>query len=547
MGRKRIYANAAERSRAWRARRKLAAQGRPVDRPALGTDAAALAEWAAAKLRIPPGHFRASGAPFVLEPFQQSIVDDVLRHTETLFCSARKNAKSALIAVIVLGHLLGPLRRAGWRCGVMSVNRGKAGELLQQIEEIAAASGIHVAGGRDTPTAGGLKVRRTPWPGKLIAVDTGGRVEIEGAGHASATGHSAGYDLAVIDEIGLLEERHRRMVNGMRSSLGARNGRFLALSIHGDGPFIPEILSRKGAPGLAIHHYTADEDLSLDDPVAWRQANPGLGTIKSESKMRDDAARVMDIPADEPDFQAQELNRPGSPTDEPIITPAQLQACEVPSGDLPPREGPAFVGIDLGDVASFTSVVAYWQTGRMEVYTAVGDSPQLAKRAKKDGAGSLYERARRDGHLWTLSGALTPIAPLLEKVGAALAGVHVAAVGADRRRADELQRHMVSMRLHWPRPTWRGGGVRAVLDAAHDIREFQRAVHGGIMRTVPNVLFLAAIRYAKVLRDGNGDATGLKQKTVRRRIDPLQAAVIAVGLAALRPRRQSGPTIVHVA
>ena len=268
MGRRRIYASYAERSRAWRARRKLARQGRPVDRPALGTDAAALAQWAAESLRIPAGHFRASGHPFVLEPWQLAIVDDCLTHAETLFCSARKNAKSALIAVIVLGHLVGPLRRSGWRCGVMSINRGKAGELLQQIEEIATASGIHVAGGRDTPQPGGLKVRRAPWPGKLIAVDTGGRVEIEGAGHSSATGHSAGYDLAVIDEIGLLEERHRRMVNGMRSSLGARNGRFLSLSIHGDGPFIPEMLSRRGAAGLAIHHYTADDDLAL---VFWNR------------------------------------------------------------------------------------------------------------------------------------------------------------------------------------------------------------------------------------------------------------------------------------
>ena len=544
MGRRRIYANDAERQRAHRARRKLERQGLPDDRPALGSDAAAVAQWAGERLRIPAGHPLA-GQPCVLEPWQLAIVDDVLTHRETLLCCARKNAKSGLVAVIALAHLVGPLRRPGWRCGVMSLNRGKAGELLQQIEEIAGASGIHVAGGRDTERPGGLKVRRTPWPGKLIAVDTSGRLEIEGAGHASGTGHSAGYDLSIIDEIGLLQERHRRMVNGMRSAITAKNGRFLSLSIHGDGPFIPEILSRRGAPALAIHHYTADDDLALDDPVAWRQANPGLGTIKSESTMRDDAARVKAIPADEPDFQAQELNRPGSPTAEPICTPSELQACELPTDELPPRAGPVFLGIDIGDVASLTSAAAYWYTGRLEVWTAVPNDPPLKKRAKRDAVGTLYERAVRDGHLWPLAGRLTPIKPFLERLRERLAGCHVAAVGADRRRADELKQHMIALGLPW-RPVWRGGGIRAVQDAQHDIREFQRAVQGGKLRTVPNVMLASAIAYSTVLRDGNGEVTGLKQSTVRRRIDALQAAVIALGLAALRPQR-TGRGRGHVA
>ena len=226
------------------------------DRPPLGKGAAAVVEWAASKLRIPAGHPLA-GRPFNLEPWQIEIVDDVLTHRETLCCVSRKNAKSALVAVVVLAHLCGPLRAPGWRCGVLSASRQKAGELLQQLEEIVTASKLQ-----------GLTVRRTPWPGKMIADDTGGRVEIEGAGYA--TGHSSGYDLSVVDEIGLLQERHRAMVAGMRSAGGAKDGKFLAISIHGNGPFIGEILARKGAPNLAIHHYAGDPDKALDDPANGR-------------------------------------------------------------------------------------------------------------------------------------------------------------------------------------------------------------------------------------------------------------------------------------
>ena len=510
-------------------------QGLPADRPAIGTDAAAVAAWAAERLRVPAGHPRA-GHPFVLAPWQIAVIDDALTHPETLLCCARKNAKSALIAVLALAYLVGPLRRPGWRMGILSINRGKAGELRQQIEDIAVASGFRCALPGNRIPCPDLLFRATPWPGKVIS-DNGSRIEIEGAGYGSASGHASGYDLAVIDELGLLQERHRAAVAGMRSSTSAKGGRFLSLSIHGDGPFVPEILSRRGAPSLAIHHYTADPDLAIDDPLAWRQANPGLGTIKGEQYMRDEAARVLAVPSDEPAYVGHDLNRAGSLAGELICSVSTWRGCEWSADDLPPRDGPVSLGIDIGDVASFTSAAAYWQTGRMEVWTACPADPPLAKRAKHDAAGTLYERAVRDGHLWPLAGRLTPVKAFLERLKRELAGVHVAAVGADRRRAGELRQHLVSLSLPW-RPVWRGGGVRAVQDAQHDVRAFQRAVESGDLRTAPNILFAHAIAHATVLRDGNGDPTGLKQSTVRRRIDTLQAAVIACGLAALRPRRQ---------
>ena len=274
----RQYRDSAARARAWRARRRLERAGAPPERPPLGNDAAAVVAWAAASLRIPAGHPQA-GHPFNLADWQTAIVADALTHSETLLCVGRKNAKSALIAILVLAHLCGPLRRPGWRCGVLSVNRAKAGELLRQCEAIRDASGLR-----------GIKTVRTPWPGRIVvADDTGATCEIEGAGNAS--GHAAGYDLAIVDELGLLAERNRAAVNGMRSSVSAKAGRFVALTIHGPGPFVPEILAREGAPGLSIHHFAGDPDLALDDPKNWAAANPGLGTIKAASYMRDEAAR----------------------------------------------------------------------------------------------------------------------------------------------------------------------------------------------------------------------------------------------------------------
>ena len=114
--------------------------------------------------------------------------------------------------------------------------------MLRQCEEIRDASELQ-----------GLKTRRYPWPGRMIAEDTGGEVQIEGAGNAS--GHASGFDLAIIDELGLLQERQRAAVMGMRSSTSAKGGRFVALTIHGPGPFVPEVGMRPhprcARPGLA--------------------------------------------------------------------------------------------------------------------------------------------------------------------------------------------------------------------------------------------------------------------------------------------------------
>ena len=512
------------------------------DRPPLGKGAAAIVEWAASKLRIPAGHPRA-GQPFNLEPWQVAVVDDALREPETLLCCARKNAKSATIAVVVLAHLVGPLRRAGWRCGILSVSREKAGELLTQIELIAAASGIKVGNSRESPRD--LTVARTPWPGKLTADDTGAQVSIEGAGNAS--GHAAGFDLVIVDELGLLQERHRPAVAGMRSSLSAKGGRFVALTIHGSGPFVDEILHRRGSAGLAVHHFAGDPDLALDDPENWRKANPGLGTIKSVEYMRREAARVLDTPSDQSLFRAADLNLAGTPVGELITSVESWRQCVTAPDDLPARSGRVFIGIDLGATKSFTSAAMYWpSTGRLEVLTACPDTPGLAARARSDAAGELYARAHRDGVLMVLSGRLTPVGPFLARLRAHLAGAAVAAVGCDRERHPELLHHMADQGLGW-RPIWRGAGARAAEDAANDIRAFQRAVEGGTLRTPSNVLMVSAIGQSHLVRDADGNPGKVRQSRQRARIDSLQASVIAVGLGAaamLRRRQRAGKVYV---
>ena len=207
------------------------------------------------------------------------------------------------------------------------------------MQTIAEASGLL-----------GLRFYRTPAPGRVVGQF--GSVDILAADRAS--GH-AGFDLAIVDEIGLLQERDRAFVAGLRSSTSAKDGRFVSLSIHGDGPFVDEIIERRDDPAVTVHHFTAPEACALDDPEAWASANPGLGTIKSYDYMADEARRVLASPADQAHYRAHELNQPQELTRAMLVLLDDWRACTVPDeAELPPRVGGAFLGFDLGGSTSMT-------------------------------------------------------------------------------------------------------------------------------------------------------------------------------------------------
>ena len=145
--------------RSYRARKK--AEGSLFDAEALAgypsDPAGAIAAWSAERLVIPPGH-PLEGRPMELPEYGVAFLRDVFRPgiREALLCLARKNAKSAIVAIWLLACLCGPLRRRGWRAGVCSISKLKAAELKVQCEQIAIASNLR-----------GLKFRRSPAPGRI--------------------------------------------------------------------------------------------------------------------------------------------------------------------------------------------------------------------------------------------------------------------------------------------------------------------------------------------------------------------------------------------
>ena len=220
--------------------------------------AAALARWSRKVLRVPPGHPKAGG-PLTLPDFAVDWLRDSLAPgvREAGLFIGRKNAKSAIVAAYLLGRLVGPLRTAGYRAGVASVDKLKANELRTQAEAIAVASGLT-----------GLRFLRSPAPGRIESAT--GSVDILSADKSA--GHASGFDDAIVDELGLLAERDRALINGLRTSTSAKNGRFLTISILGDSPFPVEMIGRQADRATVVHVYKAPDACAVDDPAAWAAA-----------------------------------------------------------------------------------------------------------------------------------------------------------------------------------------------------------------------------------------------------------------------------------
>ena len=474
---------------------------------------AALCDWARSTLIVPPWHPNA-GSPLELPPYLAAFFTDALAEgcTESLNCVARKNGKSAAVAVLVLGYLVGPLRREGWRCALASLSREKAAEIKMQIESIATASGLE-----------GVQFWRRSSPAITAA---GGAVDILASD--SNSGAALGVDLAVCDEIGLMHEKSRAFVNSLRSSVSARGGRFMSLSVHGDGPFVPEILARRGAAGLAVHLHQAPDGCALDDPKAHQAANPGLGIIKQHSYMKAEAARCLATPSDQASFRALDLNQAGSPTREMVCSPPDWSACVTPPAKLPARSGPCYVGFDAGGSSSMTAAAAYWpECHRLELYAAFPATPGLDDRGQADGCGGLYREAWDRGELMTYSGRVTPVGDFLRHVASSLAGCEVAGAASDLYRRSEVQQALEAERLGW-RWDWRRMGAGPT--GSSDVRAFQRVILRGEVRTVPSLLMPLALKSTVLRRDSNGNPALERGHTGR--IDVLSATVLAVGLAA---------------
>lgn len=474
-----------------------------------------LQAWCEATLVVPTGPLQ--GEPLRLEDWQLSWLEAAMRPGvfEAGLSVSRKNGKSALVAVVLLAHLCGPLASRSWRGLVASVDLRASRELQLQIQQMAELAELEV-----------FTYRSSPY--RTIYEEHDTRVDFLAADRGS--GHAAGADLAIIDEAGLLEEGDRELWDAVRTATSGRAGKFWCIGIRSRGPMFEEL--RERADSLDSTHFTAYEappGCRLDDREAWKSANPGLGSIKPLTSLEAEAAAALSTPAQEPGFRRLHLNQAIAEVGQPLVTVEDWEAIEAES--LPERAGGCVVGLDLGGAQSMTAAVVIWpQTGRMEVLGAFAGEPGLRTRARRDReAGHVYEAMRDEGELVVCGHRTVDVVGFLSELVDRLQGEEVFAVGCDRFRKADLEQAMLAGGLSWP-VELRGTGASATADGSADVRAFQRLVLDQRIQVNRSTLWRHALRNTQLRFDSAGNPA-LDRREQRRANDAAAAGVIAAGLA----------------
>ena len=344
--------------------------------------------------------------------------------------------------------------------------------------------------------------------------------------------------LVVADEPGCWQERGGALMFDALSTSAGKNA-MLLLFIGTLAPGSPVgwwaklINTGGGDPGVYVqtHRAAVDTDGEVKDWSKWatvKRCNPLVGynphlapKLRKElvKAKRDDDARRQ--------FLSYRLNRPSCDLSTHLITPdAWAVALARP---VPPRDGPAVLGLDVGASRSWSAAALCWRNGRVEVFASVPGIPSLADLEQRDGLqrGEL-QRHVNAGVMAVAEGRhVARIETLLDL----LPDVEIEGVVADRFLAGPLQDALADRGLYGVE--WR---VNQWSTASEDIGNFRRAVLDGTLAVVPAGRRLAtlSLSHAEIKSDDSGNVR-LDKASMSRRDDVAAAIVLGVSATARWP------------
>lgn len=301
--------------------------------------------------RVPEGDKR--GQPLVLLPFQEKFIravyDENRRVRRAYLSIARKNGKSALIACLVLVHLVGPLAIANSQIICAARSREQASIIFKLAMKM---------------------IRMSPQLTKLIRIvhsqktltGVSMNTEFRAISAEAGTAHGLSPVVAILDEVGQVKGPRDDLVEAIETAQGAyeQNSLLIAISTQAStdndlfSQWIDDAESSKD-PSIVSHVYSAEPNCDIEDEDEWNKANPALGIFRSYEDVRSFCEQALRLPSKETSFRWLYLNQRIDATS-PYISRSVWKACGYPPvafGDLP-----VFAGLDLSEVRDLTAFVA---------------------------------------------------------------------------------------------------------------------------------------------------------------------------------------------
>ena len=469
---------------------------------------------------VPEGKLR--GQPVVLAPFQQvffyAVFDSPVRVRRAYLCMARKNGKTALIALIILCFLIGPEAVENSRLSSGAHSREQAAEVFNYASKMIYLS----------PTL--MSLTRVVDSGKRI-FGLRKNVEYKALSAEGKTNHGGSPLVAVLDEVGQEHGPSSDFVDAIETSQGAYEGEAILFAISTQAPTDAAMFSKwldAAAMGddlsVVSHLYTADEDCELDDEQAHQDANPALGIFNSKSNIEGGARDAIVNPSAEARFRVLHLNQRQNMV-QAFVNKSAWKACG--AEPLPFGDHEAFGGLDLSKKIDLTAMVL---TARIDGVLQVRPyfwMPQdtVEQRAREDQAD--YVTWAKMGLIKLTPGVVVDYAFVARDMMEITKGVNLKRLAFDDWKMEFLVHELNKLGADLPLESWRQGykSMSPALDGLEEDILREKLAHGNN----PVLAMCAANAVALPSPEGNRK---LDKSRSTGRIDGLQALAMARGVEA---------------
>lgn len=464
------------------------------------------------------------GRPMVLEPFQRRFILEVYDNPAVtrvgILSIARKNGKSALIAAIMLAHLVGPEARQNSQIVSGARSRKQAAVVFNLAAKMVQLSD------KLRPL-----VRIVPSGKTLVGLTM--NTEYQALAAEAGTAHGLSPVLAIHDEMGQVRGEFDAFIEAIETAQGAYDDA-LQIVISTQAPNDADMLSvriddakRSGDPTVVCHVYEAPADAELTDPKAWAAANPALGTFRSLTEIENKATEASRMPSVENSFRNLYLNQRVSRFT-PFVSPSVWKACAGPVDLDVFKRNPVYGGLDLSLTTDLTALVLIAQEAGVWHVLPVFWTPEstLADRSRRDRA--PYDAWVRDGFMKATPGPAVEYNFVARDIAEITEGMDVRKIGFDRHRMKILEGELERAGVVLPFEPFGQGFVSMApaIDAA-EVEFLHNRVRHGMHPVLTN-----NAANAVVTLDPAGNRKLDKSKSTGR-IDGMVSLVMAMGVAGL--------------
>lgn len=481
--------------------------------------------WIESHCRIPEGKFVGQSVRLTKKQ-KQWILSIYDTPTRTFILSmARKNAKTALAAFLLLLHLVGPEARPNSQLYSAAQSRDQAAILFALAAKVV----------RMSPGLQQFVVIRDTAK-QLFCAELGTLYRALSADASTAYGLSPVF--TVHDELGQVKGPRSELYDALETASAAQESP-LSLIISTQAPTDADLLSiliddalRGEDPRVKCVLYSAPPELDPFSDEAIRAANPHFDIFMNTEEVRRQAEEARRMPSREASYRNLILNQRVS-QHSPFIPRAIWEACGGEVEEAAFHDGRVWLALDLSARNDLTALAILakldgeWHA-RVEFFAPLQG---LKDRAHRDRA--PYDIWEQQGYLTATPGASVDYSVIAERLVSLCDDYQVAGIAFDRWRIDVLKAELQRIGAELPLQEFGQGfkDMSPALDSLEAEMMNARLRHGGH----PILTWCAANAIA--VRDPAGNRKLDKAKSTGR-IDGMVALAMAFGIASVGQEEQ---------